>query len=496
MTNSTKQDWERAADSLSFNGQALIDGVAVEALSGERFDCLNPATGQTFASAASCVGEDVDVAVASARAAFEGGAWSQASPTERKAVLRRFGELLHERAEELGLLISLEMGKPIRDAVGIEVPLAASVLEWQGEAIDKVYGEVAPTGPGDLALVTREALGVVAAIVPWNFPVNLAISRIAPALAAGNSVILKPAEQTPLTGVRIGELGLEAGLPPGVLNVLTGAGERVGKPLALHPGVDCVAFTGSTAVGRLLLGYAGESNMKEVRLECGGKSANVVFADCADLENVALWAALGAFWNQGEVCSANSRLLVERSLAEELVERVSERARAMRIGDPLDPETDLGPLVDAAQADKVMGYVDGARPLARLVTGGRRAEGVGSDLFVEPTVFDGVPSDAPVAQEEIFGPVLSVIPFDDEEEAVRIANGTPYGLGASLWTQDISRALRVSRQLRAGTVSVNTVDAYSVLTPFGGVGQSGNSRDQSLHALDDYSWLKTTWIKY
>jgi gamma-glutamyl-gamma-aminobutyraldehyde dehydrogenase len=493
---STASDWIEAAKTIDVRSKALIDGEFVDASSGETFECVNPATEELLAAVASCDSIDIDKAVSSARAAFAAGSWSLAAPAERKLVLRRFAELLLEHRDELALLVSLEMGKPIRDSVGIELPLAASVMEWQAEAIDKAYGEVAPTGPGDVALITREPLGVVGAIVPWNFPVNLAISRIAPALAAGNSVILKPAEQAPLAALRIGELGLEAGLPAGVLNVVPGIGERAGKALALHGDVDCIAFTGSTAVGKLMLTFAGQSNMKQVWLECGGKSANIVFADCADLEQVATFAAAGAFWNQGEVCSSHSRLLVERSIADELVDLVAKRAQGLRLGDPLDPATEIGPLVDHKQVSTVLGYVESGRAVARLVTGGERVEVGGGSLYVEPTVFDEVPRDAAVAQEEIFGPVLSVLPFEHEAEAIDIANGTTYGLGASLWTKDLSRALRVSRRLRAGTVSINTMDAYSVLTPFGGVGDSGGSRDHSLHAVEHYSSLKTTWIKY
>lgn len=496
MSELSHKDWIGKASAIRFRDKAFIDGKTVPARSGRTFASVNPATGEVLAEVASCGEEDIDLAVAAARRSFNAGVWSRTSPAYRKEVLLRLAQLLRENLHELALLESLDMGKLVRDAASVDVPGSAAIFQWYGEAIDKIYGEVAPTGEGDLVLVRREPLGVVGAVVPWNFPLDMATWKCAPALAAGNSVVLKPAEQSPLSALLLAELAMEAGLPAGVLNVVPGLGETAGQALGRHMDVDCLAFTGSTAVGKMFLQYSGQSNMKQVWLETGGKSPNLVFADCRDLDVVADMAALGIFFNQGEVCSANSRLLVQRGIKDALVEKLVQRAAATQPGDPLDPASKMGAMVDAHHTANVMRFVEAGKKTARLVAGGDLITVNGRGSFVQPTIFDDVAPADPIARDEIFGPVLSVIAFDDETDAIRIANDSPYGLAASLWTDSLSRAHRIAGRLHAGTVSVNTVDALSPMTPFGGFKQSGFGRDLSLHALDKYTALKTTWIKY
>ncbi|MFV2001591.1 MAG: aldehyde dehydrogenase [Paracoccaceae bacterium] len=488
-------EWKSHASGLVIRQQCFIDGKFVDALAGERFECINPATGEKIADVARGNAADIYRAVNAARSAFVDGRWSARTPGERKEVLLRLAQLIRDNVPELALLDTLDMGKPIRDSSTVDAPGSAHFFQWHAEAIDKIYDEIAPTGGRDLAMITRRPLGVVGAVVPWNFPLDMATWKLAPALAVGNSVVLKPAEQSPLSALRLAELATQAGLPDGVLNVVPGFGEDAGQALGRHQDVDCLVFTGSTAVGKMFQKYAGESNMKQVWLETGGKSPNLIFPD-ADLDAAADMAAFGIFFNQGEVCSANSRLLVHKSVAGEMVERMKHLAEAITPGDPLDPATTMGALVDTQHADRVMKFIQSGKKSSRLVTGGQRITLNGSDAFVTPTIFDNVKSGHEIAREEIFGPVLAVQTFDSDDEAVAIANDTPYGLAASVWTRDLSRALDISQRLQAGTVSVNTVDALSAMTPFGGVKQSGYGRDLSLHSFDKYTSLKTTWIKY
>ncbi len=411
-------------------------------------------------------------------------------------MLIRFADLLEANREELALLETLDMGKPIGDSQAVDIPGAARALRWSGEAIDKIYDEVAATPHDQLGLVTREPVGVVAAIVPWNFPLMMACWKLGPALATGNSVVLKPSEKSPLTAIRIAQLAIDAGIPAGVLNVLPGYGHTVGKALALHMDVDTLVFTGSTRVAKQLMIYAGESNMKRVWLEAGGKSPNIVFADAPDLQAAAQAAAGAIAFNQGEVCTAGSRLLVERSIKERFLPMVVEALKGWKPGNPLDPATNVGALVDTQQLNTVLGYIDAGRQAgAQVLIGGQRTLEETGGLYVEPTIFDGVDNAMKIAQEEIFGPVLSVISFDSAEEAVAIANDTPYGLAAAVWTADLSKAHRTARALRAGSVWVNQYDGGDMTAPFGGFKQSGNGRDKSLHAFDKYTELKATWIQ-
>jgi len=491
----TRAEWDAKAADLSIRTQAFIDGAYVDAASGKTFACVSPMDGQFRAQIAECEAEDINRAVAASRRAFEAGVWSETSPVHRKKILQRFALLLEKHAEELALLESIDMGKPVADALAIDVAASVRCLNWTAEAIDKVYGEIAPTPKHELGLITREPLGVVGAIVPWNFPLLMASWKFAPALAMGNSVILKPSEKSPLSAIRIAELAVEAGIPPGVFNVIPGFGKGAGEPLALHMDVDGLVFTGSTGVGKHLLQCAGQSNMKRAYMECGGKSPNVVFADAPDLQAAAEAAAIGIFFNQGEVCTAASRLLVERSIKDDFVKMVVEAGKQLYPKHPFEPGAPMGAMVDEGQMQRVLSYIEkGKAEGARLALGGERVMTETGGYYVAPTVFDDVAHEMTISKEEIFGPVLSVIAFDDEKEAIRIANDTDFGLAAGVWTSNLSRGHRVAKKLRAGSVWVNYWDGGDMTAPFGGFKQSGNGRDKSLHAFEKYTELKATWI--
>ncbi|WP_372598848.1 aldehyde dehydrogenase [Amphritea sp.] len=492
MTTQNKEYWLVKQKSISLQNKAFISGEFVEAQNGATYDTINPATGELLVATAACSEQDVNTAVAAARGTFDSGIWADKAPSERKAVMKKLAALIMENHEELALLESLNVGKPVQDAMNIDIPGSAGCFEWYAEAVDKMYGEVAPTDGNNIATITREPVGVVAAVVPWNFPLDIAAWKLAPALIAGNSVILKPAEQSPLTALKLAELAQQAGIPDGVLNVVTGHGHIVGKALGLHQDVDCLAFTGSTRVGKMFMAYSAESNMKQVWPETGGKSPNLIFADC-DLDAAVEHAAMGIFFNQGEVCSANSRILIERSIKDQFVEKFLAKAQSMKVGDPLDSDTQVGALIDINHAGNVRQCISKANDEgATMLTGGA---GDTATAVVEPTIFDDVTPQMSIAKDEVFGPVAALITFDSEAEAVAIANDSVYGLAASLWTTNLNRAHRVAKKLKAGTVSVNTMDALDFSTPFGGFKQSGFGRDLSLHAFDKFTQLKTTWIK-
>jgi len=475
-------------------GQIFIGGRFSPSISGKTFDTINPATGEVLTRVAEGDVADVDAAVRAARQAFESGSWPKMPAAERARILWRAADILMRRREEIAELETLDSGKPLNDNLKVDIPMAADCLQYFAGWATKIQGETIPVAGPYFNYTVREPVGVVGAIIPWNFPLLMAAWKAAPALCAGNTVVLKPAEQTPLTALLLAEILTEAGLPDGVFNVVPGFGPTAGGALVAHPGVDKIAFTGSTPVGQeVLRGAAG--TLKRVSLELGGKSPNIVFAD-ADMEAAVRGATAGIYYNVGQVCSAASRLLVERSIHESFLEKLAERARKSVPGDPLDPKCRFGPQVSEEQMSRVLRYIGiGKEEGARLVAGGSRVKvGDGKGFFVEPTIFDGVRNDMTIAREEIFGPVLAVIPFADPEEAVRLGNDTAYGLAAAVWTKDIKKAHLTARRLRAGTVWINTVNAFDNASPFGGYKMSGFGRELGAAGIEPYTQLKSVWV--
>ncbi len=483
----TRDEYRAIAETMSFPGGAFIDGGHRPAISGKTFQTANPATGEKLADVAACDADDVNFAVQKAREAFDDGRWSKMHPAERKEVLIRLCKLVTRNAPELAVMESLDSGKPINDCATVDLPETIDCLKWHAEAIDKIYDQVSPASDDHIAIVVREPIGVVGLVLPWNFPLLMMAWKIGPALAAGCSVVVKPAEETSLTALRLAELAMEAGLPPGVLNVVPGGGPEAGEPIGRHPDIDVVSFTGSTETGKRFLSYSAESNAKEVVLEMGGKNPAIVMNDAENLDRVAGHIVNGAFWNMGENCSASSRLIVHKDIKTRLLERIAAHARHWNVGDPLDPDTRMGALVSGEHFRKVRGYLDKAD---EVVFGGKAEGG-----FVEATVIEVSDNDAVLAREEIFGPVLSVIEVSSFDEAISIANDTEYGLCASIFTSNAKRAIRGARAIRAGTVTVNSYGEGDITTPFGGYKQSGfGGRDNSIHAHDQYTQLKTIWI--
>jgi len=479
-----------------FDGRAVIAGVRQDAEGGATLPSISPATGQVIAQVAQSSAADVDRAVTGAAEAFSSGVWSNADATERKRVLLAIADGMEAEADSLARMESFDMGKPLSQARAVDVDGAIATFRWYAELVDKLHDEVPATPAGSMALVERVPLGVVGAIVPWNYPLEIAAWKLAPALAMGNSVVLKPAELSSLTALRLGDIAAAAGLPAGVLHVIPGSGAVAGDALARHLRVDALTFTGSTATAQKLMVAAGQSSLKRLALEAGGKSANLVFADADDIVLAAQKAAFGAFYNQGEVCSANSTILVEESILDEFTAAFLEATKDYEPGDPFDVRSGNGALVSSSHADSVLAAIAEGAASGTILAGGMRQTITGSDAYVSPTVIAGLDERHPIHRKEIFGPVVTITAFASEDEAIRRANATSYGLAASVWTGSLARAHRVSRKLIAGTVSVNTVDAIGLTTPFGGFKQSGFGRDLSVHALDNYSGLKTTWFQH
>ncbi|SFO55773.1 aldehyde dehydrogenase family protein [Actinomadura madurae] len=477
--------------------QAFIDGAFVDPASRGTLDSFAPATGEIFAQIADCGEADVDAAVAAARKAFDDGRWSRLAPEKRKAAMLGFADLIESRSQQFIDIESIDAGKPVHDLETIDVPHVVSTIRHYAEMIDKVYGKVAPTSEKNLALVVKEPVGVVGAVLPWNFPIAIASQKLGPALAAGNSVVVKPPEQASLSTIYLAQLAAEAGIPDGVINVLPGRGEIAGRALGLHMDVDAITFTGSTAVGQAFLRYSSESNMKRVVLECGGKSAGIVLSDAGrNLEAVALQTSIAGFWNAGQNCTCGSRILVHKSLHKDFVETLSAIASQWKVGSPRDSESQIGPIIEASALDRILGHIDEAAASgAQVAFGGKRLYEETGGWFVQPTVIDNVRPGQRIWREEVFGPVVGVTPFETDDEAVALANDSSYGLHATLYTHDLDRAVKVSRRVRAGVIAVNEYSEGSLATPFGGYKMSGfGGHDNGTEALEQYTETKTIWM--
>jgi gamma-glutamyl-gamma-aminobutyraldehyde dehydrogenase len=492
----THDFWRNKAAALKFRTEHFIDGAYVASADGRTFPSINPATGETIIDVARGGGAEINRAVAVARKTFKSGAWSRMDPRARMAVLEKFSALIEANAEEFAVLDSLDMGKPVMDMMNIDIPGSVTSLKFFAETIDKIEGAVTSTAANALHYILRQPLGVVGIIVPWNYPLMMAAWKLGPALATGNSVVLKPAEQSPLSANLLAELFTEAGGPAGVLNVVHGLGEEAGKALALHNDVDKIAFTGSTEVGKLLMIYAGQSNMKRVSTECGGKTPQIILGDYDDLDTAVTYAVNGIYGNQGEVCNAGSRILVDKRIHDDFIERFTARTREnFVLGDPLDPSTTIGPLVTASHQKRVLNYIDiGRKEGASLKFGGGILSSSPAGAYVEPTLFTNVNNSMQIAREEIFGPVAAIIPVDGMEDAIEIANDSIYGLAASIWTRDISKAHLFARDIEAGVVWVNCFDHGDMTSIWGGYKQTGNGRDKCLEALNQYTQTKSVWV--
>ncbi|MDC6448477.1 aldehyde dehydrogenase [Alphaproteobacteria bacterium] len=493
----TYESIKEAKNKLNYPSELFINGKYQKSISDNYFDNISPIDGKIINKVSLAQKEDIDLAVFKAREIFNKGYWSSLPPSLRKKILLKFAELLERDRLELSLLDTIDMGKTINDTFNADLPTSIDNIEWYAEIIDKLFDDISPSSREYMGLITKEPIGVVAAIVPWNYPLWMAVWKIAPALITGNSVILKPAEQSPMSAIKIGALLSEAGLPDGVFSVLPGDGPTTGKSLCLHKDIDCVAFTGSGEVGKLILQYSGQSNMKRVQLECGGKSPNIIFADCHDLDAAAEASALAIFGNQGEVCSAGSRLLVQKEIENDFIKKISNISKKMQPGDPFNPESFAGAIVNSEQLEKIFKYVSiGKEEGASIETGGNITMMETGGCYFEPTIFKNVDNKMKIAQEEIFGPVLTTLTFSTFEEAVSIANDSQYGLAAGVWTKDINKAIRASREIRAGTVYINNYEeGVDSTIPLGGYKQSGIGRDNGYQALDNYLQTKSTWIK-